>query len=110
MYRLRYTRQVLAGDPYALAFATDVRAWKKKGVRANVLNKSNARAWFERLEAIGGASKESLAEVGLMGAADIEAGKVGYAELSEYMLAKGESTPNESGRVEMLENMLNEYI
>jgi len=42
--------------------------------------------------------------------ADIEAGKVGFAELSEYMLEKGEVTPNESGRVEMLENMLNEYI
>jgi len=42
--------------------------------------------------------------------ADIEAGKVGYAELSQYMLEKGESNPNESGRVEMLENMLNEYI
>ena len=42
--------------------------------------------------------------------ADIEAGKVGFAELSEYMLDKGEAAPNESGRVEMLENILNEYI
>jgi xylose isomerase len=42
--------------------------------------------------------------------ADIEAGKVGFAELSKYMLEKGEITPNESGRIEMLENILNEYI
>ena len=42
--------------------------------------------------------------------ADIEAGKVGFAELSEYMLKKGDVSPNESGRVEMLENILNEYI
>jgi xylose isomerase len=42
--------------------------------------------------------------------ADIEAGKVGFAELSDYMLKKGEPEPNASGRVEMLENMLNEYF
>ena len=42
--------------------------------------------------------------------ADIEAGKVGFAELSEYMLKKGDVSPNEAGRVEMLENILNEYI
>ncbi len=42
--------------------------------------------------------------------ADIEAGKVGFEELSEYMLEKGEAAPNESGRVEMLENILNDYV
>ena len=42
--------------------------------------------------------------------ADIEAGSVGFADLSKYMLEKGEAAPNESGRVEMLENILNEYI
>ncbi|MDY7011715.1 MAG: xylose isomerase, partial [Planctomycetota bacterium] len=42
--------------------------------------------------------------------ADIEAGKVGFAELSEYMLKKGEIAPNASGRVEMLENIINEHI
>ncbi len=42
--------------------------------------------------------------------ADIEAGKVDFAELSQYMLQKGEIAPNASGRVEMLENILNEYI
>ena len=42
--------------------------------------------------------------------ADIEAGKVGFAELQKYMLEKGEADANESGRVEMLENIINEYI
>ena len=42
--------------------------------------------------------------------ADIEAGKVGYAELSKYMLEKGDSDANISGRVEYLENLLNEFI
>ncbi len=42
--------------------------------------------------------------------ADIEAGNLDFGELSEYMLKKGEIAPNASGRVEMLENILNEYI
>jgi xylose isomerase len=42
--------------------------------------------------------------------ADIEGGKVGFKELSEYMLKKGEISPNASGRVEMLENLINSYI
>ena len=41
---------------------------------------------------------------------DVEAGKVGFGDLSKYMLAKGEPDENESGRVEMLENILNEYL
>ena len=40
----------------------------------------------------------------------IEAGKVGFEQLKEYMLEKGEAAPNESARVELLENILNEYI
>jgi xylose isomerase len=42
--------------------------------------------------------------------ADIEAGKVGLADLRKYMEGKGEAEPNQSGRVEMLENILNEYL
>ena len=40
----------------------------------------------------------------------IEKGQVGFKQLSKYMLKKGDATPNESGRIEMLENILNEYI
>ncbi len=39
----------------------------------------------------------------------IESGKVGFEELEEYTLKNGEPTV-QSGRQEMLENMLNEYI
>jgi xylose isomerase len=42
--------------------------------------------------------------------AEIEAGTVGFPELKEYMLKQGEVAPNTSGRVEWLENLLNEYI
>lgn len=42
--------------------------------------------------------------------AEIEAGKQDFKSLEAYMLEKGEITPNESGRQEMLENLLNRYI
>jgi len=41
---------------------------------------------------------------------DIEAGKVGFKQLAAYMLKKGNPAPNASGRVELLENILNEHI
>ncbi|MAF67051.1 MAG: hypothetical protein CMJ84_15515 [Planctomycetes bacterium] len=58
-----------------IAFATEVRRWKKKAVRANVLNKRSALDWTRKLEAIGGSSKEDLARVGLVGAANLAGGK-----------------------------------
>jgi hypothetical protein len=58
-----------------LAFATDVKTFKKGLVSANPLYKSSAESWIKRLEAIGGASKEDLASVGLAGSANLEAGK-----------------------------------
>ncbi len=72
-------RTIEALEPYVrfniLAFATEVDRWKKDLVTANVLNKSSAKTWVGRLEAIGGSSKEELAAVGLTGAANLEAGK-----------------------------------
>ncbi len=58
-----------------IAFATEVDYWKKDLVQANEGNKSAAAAWVGRLEAIGGASKEDLARAGLVGTANLEAGK-----------------------------------
>jgi xylose isomerase len=40
----------------------------------------------------------------------IEAGKVGLAELEKYMLDKGDAAKNVSGRQEMLENVINRYL
>ncbi|NOX54927.1 MAG: xylose isomerase [Planctomycetes bacterium] len=40
----------------------------------------------------------------------IEEGTVTFADLEKYMLEKGNPDPNESGRQELLENIINEYI
>jgi xylose isomerase len=42
--------------------------------------------------------------------AEIESGKADFAALEAYMLKKGEIAPNQSGRQEMLENLINQYI
>jgi xylose isomerase len=42
--------------------------------------------------------------------AKIEAGEVSFADLETYMLEKGDSAPNGSGRQELIENLINEYI
>ena len=42
--------------------------------------------------------------------ADIESGKADFAALEAYMLEKGEISPNHSGRQEMLENLINDFI
>jgi xylose isomerase len=41
---------------------------------------------------------------------EIEKRKVGFKELSAYMLKKGEVSKNVSGRQEFLENLINEFI
>lgn len=40
----------------------------------------------------------------------IEQGSVTFADLEKYMLDKGNAAPNESGRQEMLENLINDYL
>jgi xylose isomerase len=42
--------------------------------------------------------------------AKIEAGEASFADLEAYMLAKGEPEPNRSGRQELIENIINDYI
>jgi len=42
--------------------------------------------------------------------AKIESGKANFKYLEAYMLKKGEAAPNTSGRQEMLENLINEFI
>ena len=42
--------------------------------------------------------------------AEVEAGTADFKALEAYMLEKGEISPNESGRQEMLENLLNRYL
>jgi xylose isomerase len=42
--------------------------------------------------------------------AEIESGKADFKSLEAYMLKKGDATPNQSGRQEMLENLINGFI
>ena len=42
--------------------------------------------------------------------AKIDEGTTSFAELESYMLEKGNPDPNASGRQEMLENLINEYL
>jgi len=42
--------------------------------------------------------------------AEIEQGKHNFKTLEQYMLAKGDITPNTSGRQELFENIVNRYI
>jgi len=72
-----------------LAFATEVDAWKKKLVPANVVNKSGAAAWVDGLEAIGGSSSQDLADVGLVGSANLEAGKTNSYDALMWALRGG---------------------
>ncbi len=40
----------------------------------------------------------------------IEKGKATFADLEKYMLDKGDIEKNKSGRQEMLENLINDYL
>ena len=40
----------------------------------------------------------------------IDAGTVSFADLEKYILEKGNPTPNESGRQELIENIVNDYL
>ena len=42
--------------------------------------------------------------------ADIESGKASFESLEKYVLGKGKLDPNESGRQELLENIINQYL
>jgi len=42
--------------------------------------------------------------------ADVERGAADFTTLEQYMLEKGEITPNTSGRQEMLEHLINRYL
>jgi xylose isomerase len=42
--------------------------------------------------------------------AQVESGAADFRALEAYMLKKGEASPNQSGRQEMLENLINRYL
>jgi HEAT repeat protein len=88
-------------EPYVefniIAFATGVKPWKKELVKANVLNKSAAMDWVKKLEAIGGSSKEDLAQAGLSSSANLEAGKTNtHGALMAALDAGGRGTKDKN--------------
>jgi xylose isomerase len=42
--------------------------------------------------------------------AEIESGQASFTSLEQYMLEKGDISPNPSGRQEMLEHLINRYL
>lgn len=94
-------RTLEALEPYVefniIAFATGVKPWKKELVKANVLNKSGAMDWVRKLEAIGGSSKEDLAQAGLTASANLDAGKTNtHAALIAALDAGGRGTKDKN--------------
>lgn len=72
-----------------LKIASEIR---KDGVLSDFVVKNRYRSW----------------DAGI--GAEIESGKATFASLEKYMLEKGEISGNESGRQEMLENLINQYL
>lgn len=67
-----------------LAFATDISAWKKRLVPANVVNKDAAKQHVKSLRPIGGTEDQNTALSGLTGAANLEAGKTNTLKALMY--------------------------
>jgi hypothetical protein len=69
-----------------IAFATDVNPWKPSLQQASITVKYAAKEWVKGLHALGGASKEGLALVGLPGASSIEKGRTNAFDALELAL------------------------
>ena len=67
-------------------------------------------AAMRRENALSGFVKERYGSFDTGIGSRIEKGQVSFRELEEYMLDKGEADANISGRQEMLENIVNQYI
>lgn len=71
------TIETLTGDTNfnIVAFASDLKTWKNRLVPANVVNRSSAASFVKRLKPIGGSEAQELAQSGLGGVANLDAGK-----------------------------------
>jgi len=77
-----------------IAFASDVKPWKKDQMRANVLNKSAASDWVSKLKPLGGEAAGFKAQAGLSLAASNEGQTNTYLAL---MTALGEPPEGKGG-------------
>ncbi|MEM7202159.1 MAG: HEAT repeat domain-containing protein [Planctomycetota bacterium] len=88
----------LGQDTYfnVVAFASELKTWKSDLVVANIINKSSAKAWSERLKPLGGREAIELANAGLVGTANLGAGKTNTfaALMSPFGIKTEKYTPN----------------
>ena len=75
-----------------LAFATDVKTFKRSLVPANNVNRSGAARWVRRLQPIGGASQGFRARSGLSAAGVMEGKTNTYAVLMQALEDSGRGT------------------
>ncbi|MCA8954225.1 MAG: HEAT repeat domain-containing protein [Planctomycetes bacterium] len=67
-----------------VAFASDLKVWKKRLVPANIVNRESAKSWVGRLQPLGGSESQELAMAGLGGAANLAAGKTNTLKALMY--------------------------
>jgi len=78
-----------------VAFATDLKVWKKRLVPANVVNRDSAMRFVQRLKPLGGAEAQALAASGLDGAANLAAGKTNTLKALMYAFGIDPAKPPE---------------
>ena len=71
---------------------------------------SQDRGGDSRRRRVGGFVKQRYASWDTGIGQEIEAGRHSFETLEAYMLEKGEAAKNQSGRQEMLENLINQYL
>ncbi|MBL9078013.1 MAG: HEAT repeat domain-containing protein [Planctomycetes bacterium] len=79
-----------------VAFATDISVWKKRLVPANVVNREAAMAFVRGLKPLGGNESQDLAQAGLGGAANLDAGKTNTLKALLYAFGEDPDKPSQA--------------
>jgi hypothetical protein len=79
-----------------IGFATDLHPWKKRLVPANVVNREAAKAFIRGLKPIGGTEAQDLAQVGLGGSANLDAGKTNTIKALLYAFGVDPDKPSKA--------------
>lgn len=79
-----------------VAFATDLHPWKKRLVPANVVNRDAAKAFVRGLKPIGGTEAQDLAQAGLGGSANLDAGKTNTLKALLYAFGVDPDKPSKA--------------
>lgn len=79
-----------------VAFATDLNPWKKRLVPANVVNRDAAKSFVRGLRPLGGSEAQDLAQSGLGGSANLEAGKTNTLKALLYAFGVDPEKPSKA--------------